>query len=111
LIAYLFDEPATVFGTNSSGVIALQLLIDHPQAIRAPVSFDPAALRRLPDNEKWMPTNSTAGQVLRQAAFFCYSDFLWKWIIRSWVGHRPPSIPLQQQEIQITLLSAKCGSI
>lgn len=54
LIEHLSDEPAAVFGTSSGGVIALQLLIDHPQAVRALVSFEPAAMRLLPDAEKWL---------------------------------------------------------
>ena len=45
LIQYLSDEPAVVFGTSSGGIIALQLLIDHPQVVRALVSFEPAAMR------------------------------------------------------------------
>jgi pimeloyl-ACP methyl ester carboxylesterase len=52
LIEHLSDEPAVVFGTSSGGVIALQLLIDRPQAVRALVSFQPAAMRLL-DGEKW----------------------------------------------------------
>ena len=54
LIEHLSDEPATVFGTSSGGVIALQLLIDHPQAVRTLVSFEPAAMRLFPDGEKWL---------------------------------------------------------
>jgi acetyltransferase/esterase len=54
LIERLSDEPAAVFGTSSGGVIALQLLIDHPQAVRALVSFEPAAMRLFPDGEKWI---------------------------------------------------------
>ena len=53
LIEYLSDEPALVFGTSSGGIIALQLLIDHPRALRALIAFEPAAMRLLPDAEKW----------------------------------------------------------
>jgi pimeloyl-ACP methyl ester carboxylesterase len=54
LIEHLSEEPATVFGTSSGGIIALQLLIDHPQAVRALVAFEPAAMRLIPDGEKWI---------------------------------------------------------
>jgi acetyltransferase/esterase len=54
LIEHLTDEPATVFGTSSGAVIALQLLIDHPQAVRALVAFEPAAMKLIPDGEKWI---------------------------------------------------------
>jgi acetyltransferase/esterase len=54
IIEHLSDEPATVFGTSSGGVIALQLLIDHPQSVRTLVSFEPAAMRLIPDGEKWI---------------------------------------------------------
>jgi acetyltransferase/esterase len=53
LIEHLCDEPAAVFGTSSGGVIALRLLIDHPQAVRALVAFEPSAMRLLSDAEKW----------------------------------------------------------
>jgi pimeloyl-ACP methyl ester carboxylesterase len=53
LIEHLSDEPGVVFGTSSGGIIALQLLVDHPQAVRALVSFEPAAMRLLPNPEKW----------------------------------------------------------
>jgi acetyltransferase/esterase len=54
LIENLSDEPATAFGTSSGGVIALQLLIDHPQAVRTLVSFEPAAMRLFPGGDKWL---------------------------------------------------------
>lgn len=54
LIEHLSDESAVVFGTSSGGVIALQLLVDHPQAVQALVAFEPAAMRLFPDSEKWM---------------------------------------------------------
>jgi acetyltransferase/esterase len=54
LIEHLADEPATVFGTSSGAVIALQLLIDHPQAVRAVVAFEPAAMKLIPDGERWI---------------------------------------------------------
>jgi acetyltransferase/esterase len=54
LIEHLSDQPATVFGTSSGGVIALQLLIDHPQAVRTLVAFEPCAMRLFPDGEKWI---------------------------------------------------------
>jgi acetyltransferase/esterase len=54
LIGHLSDEPAAVFGTSSGGVIALQLLIDHPQAVWAVVSFEPCAMRLFADGEKWI---------------------------------------------------------
>lgn len=53
LIEHLSGEPAAVFGTSSGGIIALQLLIDHPQAVRTLVSFEPAAMRLLADGGKW----------------------------------------------------------
>lgn len=54
LIEHLSEEPAVVFGTSSGGVIALQLLIDHPHVVRTLVSFEPAAMRLFPDGEKWI---------------------------------------------------------
>ncbi|TWT13870.1 alpha/beta fold hydrolase [Reyranella sp. CPCC 100927] len=54
LIRRLSDGPATVFGTSSGAVIALQLLIDHPDCIRAVVPYEPAAMRLLPQGQAWI---------------------------------------------------------
>jgi acetyltransferase/esterase len=67
LIEHHSDEPSTVFGTSSGGVIALQLLIDHPQAIRALVSFEPAAFRLLPDGEKWIAFEHEVYELYRRS--------------------------------------------
>jgi acetyltransferase/esterase len=67
LIEYLSDKPATVFGTSSGGVVALQLLIDHPQAIRSLVSFEPAGFRLLPDGEKWIAFEHEVYELYRRS--------------------------------------------
>jgi pimeloyl-ACP methyl ester carboxylesterase len=67
LIEHLAAEPATVFGTSSGAVIALQLLIDHPQAVRALVAFEPAAFRLLPDGEKWIAFENEVYELYRRS--------------------------------------------
>jgi pimeloyl-ACP methyl ester carboxylesterase len=54
LIERLTDEPATVFGTSSGGVVALQLLTDHPNAVKTVIPYEPAILRLLPDASHWL---------------------------------------------------------
>lgn len=54
LISHLSDRPATVFGTSSGAVIALQLLLDHPQVVKTVIPFEPAAMRLLPDGQQWI---------------------------------------------------------
>ena len=54
LIEHLADEPVAVFGTSSGGVIALQLLIDHPHAVKTLIAFEPAAMRLFPGGERWI---------------------------------------------------------
>jgi acetyltransferase/esterase len=54
LIAHLSSDPAVVFGTSSGAVIALQLLIDHPDTVKAIVTFEPAAMRLLSDGQRWI---------------------------------------------------------
>jgi acetyltransferase/esterase len=54
LIEHVGDEPATVFGSSSGGVVALEVLTCHPSVVRTLVPFEPAAVRQLPDGEKWV---------------------------------------------------------
>lgn len=54
LIEHLSEAPATVFGTSSGAVVALETLTRHPSTIRTLVPYEPAALRQLPDGQEWM---------------------------------------------------------
>ncbi len=54
LIEHVGDGPATVFGTSSGGIIALELLARHPSVVRTLVASEPAAVRQLPDGQKWV---------------------------------------------------------
>lgn len=54
LIEHVGDDTAVVFGTSSGGVVSLQLLIDHPHAVRTLVPHEPAAFRLLPDAQRWL---------------------------------------------------------
>lgn len=54
LIEHLSDEPATVFGSSSGGVVVLEVLTHHPSVVRTLVPFEPAAMRQLPDGQKWV---------------------------------------------------------
>ncbi|WP_394824494.1 alpha/beta fold hydrolase [Pendulispora albinea] len=54
LIEHLGREPATVFGTSSGAIIALQLLVAHPSAVKTVVAFEPAAMHLLPDGQPWI---------------------------------------------------------
>ena len=54
LIEHLSDEPATVFGASSGGVVALAVLTHHLSVVRTLVPFEPPAVRVLPDGQKWV---------------------------------------------------------
>ncbi|WP_419179557.1 alpha/beta fold hydrolase [Rhodococcus opacus] len=43
LIEHLSDEPATVFGVSSGGIVALEVLTRHPSVVRTLVPFEPPA--------------------------------------------------------------------
>ncbi|HEX2244098.1 MAG TPA: alpha/beta hydrolase [Gammaproteobacteria bacterium] len=66
LIRHLTDQPALVFGTSSGAVVALHLLIRHPDAVRKLVSFEPAAMRLLPDGQVWIDFFHEVYQVYRR---------------------------------------------
>ena len=54
LIKHLSTEPATVFGSSSGGVVALEVLTRCPSVVRTLAPFEPTALRQLPDGQKWV---------------------------------------------------------
>jgi pimeloyl-ACP methyl ester carboxylesterase len=54
LIEHVGDGSAVVFGSSAGGVVSLQLLIDHPHAVRTLVPHEPAAFRLLPDAQLWL---------------------------------------------------------
>jgi pimeloyl-ACP methyl ester carboxylesterase len=54
LIEHLSDKPAIIFGSSSGGVIALEVLTRHPSVVRTLAPFEPAAMRLLPDGQKWV---------------------------------------------------------
>jgi pimeloyl-ACP methyl ester carboxylesterase len=54
LIEHLSDNPAIIFGSSSGGVIALEVLTRHPSVVSTLAPFEPAALRLLPDGQKWL---------------------------------------------------------
>ncbi|OBT98456.1 hypothetical protein VE01_03020 [Pseudogymnoascus verrucosus] len=49
LIQHLSDQPAFVFGTSSGAIVAMQLLIRHPECVRALVAHEPPAFALLPE--------------------------------------------------------------
>lgn len=54
LIEHLSDQSATVFGSSSGAVIAMEVLTRHPSVVRTLVPFEPPAVRVLPDGQKWV---------------------------------------------------------
>jgi pimeloyl-ACP methyl ester carboxylesterase len=54
LIEHLALKPATVFGSSSGAIVALQLLIDHPTIVRAVVPYEPAAMWLINDGQEWI---------------------------------------------------------
>jgi pimeloyl-ACP methyl ester carboxylesterase len=54
LIERLSDQPATVFGSSSGGLVALEVLARHPSVIHTLVPHEPPAMKQLPDGQKWI---------------------------------------------------------
>lgn len=46
--------PATVFGTSSGAVVALQLILDHPDIVERVIPFEAAAMPLFDEGERWM---------------------------------------------------------
>ena len=67
LIEHLSVKPATVFGTSSGGVVALEVLTHHPSLVRTLIPFEPPAMRQLPDGQKWVDFFFTVYDLYRQS--------------------------------------------
>jgi pimeloyl-ACP methyl ester carboxylesterase len=67
LIEHVSDEPATIFGASSGGVVVLAVLMHHPSVVRTLVPFEPPAVRQLPDGQKWLDFFFEIYDLYRQA--------------------------------------------
>jgi pimeloyl-ACP methyl ester carboxylesterase len=54
LIEHVSDQPATVFGGSSGGIVVLEVLTHHPSVVRTLVPFEPATVRLLANGQKWI---------------------------------------------------------
>lgn len=54
LIRHVSDEPATIFGSSSGAIVALEVLTRHPSTVRTLVPYEPPTVRYLPDGQKWL---------------------------------------------------------
>lgn len=67
LIEHVADEPPTLFGVSSGGVVALTFLARHPSSVGTVVPYEPAAMTQLPDGERWIRFFSEMYDAYRQA--------------------------------------------
>lgn len=67
LIEHLSGEPATVFGSSSGGVVALDVLTCHLSVVRTLIAFEPPAMRQLPDGQTWVDFFFRVYDVYRQS--------------------------------------------
>lgn len=67
LIEHVSDEPATVFGASSGGIVALEVLARHPSAVRTVIPFEPPAVRQLSDGQQWVDFFHQVYDLYRQA--------------------------------------------
>jgi acetyltransferase/esterase len=54
LLEHLSNEPATIFGASSGGVVALEVLTHYPSVVRTLVPFEPPIMKQLPDGQRWV---------------------------------------------------------
>ncbi len=54
LIEHLTDKPATVFGSSSGAIVALEVLIHAPERVQTVVAHEPPAVLLLPDAASWL---------------------------------------------------------
>jgi len=67
LISHLSpDEPATVLGSSSGGLISLELLLRHPGVVRNLLCHEPPAFKLLPDCEELVAAQRDIYQLYRK---------------------------------------------
>lgn len=54
LLEHVSDKPATIFGSSSGGIVALEVLARHPSVVRTLIPHEPPAVRLLPDGQDWI---------------------------------------------------------
>lgn len=54
LIKHMGDRPATIFGSSSGAIIALEVLTRHSSIVGTLVPHEPPAVRLLADGQKWI---------------------------------------------------------
>jgi len=54
LIEHLTDQPATIFGSSSGAIVALEVISHSPERVRIVVAHEPPAVSLLPDAAKWL---------------------------------------------------------
>src|SRR5260370_19089785 len=55
LIEHLTDNLATIFGSSSGAIVALEVLSHSPERVQTVVAHEPPVLSLLPDAAKWPP--------------------------------------------------------
>ena len=60
-------SPATVFGSSSGALVAIQTLISHPDLIKTLIAHEPPALKMLPDGEALIRYQADVYQLYREA--------------------------------------------
>src|SRR6266498_3589043 len=67
LIEHVSDQPVTVFGSSSGGVVVLEVLTRYSSVVRTLVPFEPSAVRQLPNGQKWLDFFFEIYDLYRQA--------------------------------------------
>lgn len=67
LIKHLGREPAIVIGNSSGALVALEVLIRHPDVLHTVVAHEPPAVALLPDGEAWVAFFEAAYDTYRRS--------------------------------------------
>src|SRR6516165_1107313 len=54
LIEHLTDQPATVFGSSSGAIVALEVVSRSPEPVQTVVAHEPPVVKILPDAPEWL---------------------------------------------------------
>ncbi len=66
LLGRLTDQPATVFGSSSGAIVALEVMSCSPERVQTVVAHEPPVVKLLPDAPKWLASFDGVYETYRQ---------------------------------------------
>jgi len=103
LLTHIGGQPAAVLGSSSGAIVALELLIAHPELVHTLIAHEPPLATALPDADKWLTFFDEVYQTSKSKGFAAALS-----IFAEGVGlHRPDDDPTEEPSPQVAAMNAR----